>query len=291
MVVSLVRRCTTSSSIACRIVVPFVLGAALWDCGREVAIRQSATGDGTGGEASASSVTGSSSPGEGGNGAAGAGGAAGSCGDCTPGPTQCTNCVDDDMDGLVDAWDTECTSPMDDDESSFSLGIPGWDGDPCKRDCHFDGNPGSGDDDCFEEVSCYLDASTWPDCVDATPQCLPPSQKCVDFCLGVTPNGCDCFGCCDVALADGSAVTVLLFDGCTEEGLLDPSVCPPCTQLAGCYNPCDHCEYCLGMTTLPADCPSGGTQGCAPGQQACDPTTPCCPGQYCLTGCCIPMPG
>jgi len=113
---------------------------------------------------------------------------------------------------------------------------------------------------------------------------LPPGQD-------VALNGCDCFGCCDVARADGTTATVLTScTACTAEALDDPEACPPCQQGPGCYNPCEPCEYCIGKTVLPADCPDDGDQGCDPSQPKCSPSSPCPPDQYCLTGCCIPYP-
>jgi hypothetical protein len=38
---------------------------------------------------------------------------------------QCDNCIDDDGDGLIDGFDPHCIFSLDDDESSFSTGIPG----------------------------------------------------------------------------------------------------------------------------------------------------------------------
>src|SRR6185436_11947404 len=43
---------------------------------------------------------------------------------CTPAGTQCMDCIDNDGDGAIDAWDTECTGPIDNDEGSFMLAIP-----------------------------------------------------------------------------------------------------------------------------------------------------------------------
>jgi hypothetical protein len=79
--------------------------------------------------------------------------------------------------------------------------------------------------------------------------------------LGLTPNGCDCYGCCEIPLPNMSTVTVLLSLGCTQEKLTDPSICQPCKQVPDCLNPSDTCEYCLGKTELPPECspPDGGS--------------------------------
>jgi hypothetical protein len=125
------------------------------------------------------------------------------------------------------------------------------------------------------------------------------SDACKNFCLANTPNGCDCFGCCTVTLADQTTVNIFLgSDGCTEENLQDPTVCKTCTPVADCTNTCETCEYCLGKTTLPPECTttpdggggSGGSDQCD-GAPACDANTPCPPElPYCLTGCCIGIP-
>ena len=243
---------------------------------------------------------------------------------CVPGSTQCTDCIDNDGDGLVDWLDPECTGPLDRDESSFATGIPGDNIDPCKQDCWFDGNSGSGDDGCTWDGAC-LPGSTDKKCpydpvkaADPT-KCPPPSKKCVDYCKPLTPKGCDCAGCCDV-YSGGKVYTVKLVSTCTTETLGDPTKCPSCTKIADCSTPCGKCDWCLGKTSLPPECyppppdagttdtgvplddagvpidtgtpppPDGGTTGCPTGSAVCSPTTPCATGYYCLTGCCIKAP-
>jgi hypothetical protein len=225
-------------------------------------------------------------------------------GPCTPGNTQCTNCIDDDKDGKFDWQDPECTGPLDNDESSFATGISGDNVDACKQDCFFDGNSGSGNDGCEWEVGCQRpnpDPTSCPDLDPQSVQCTHQStQKCLDYCLPNTPNGCDCFGCCEVTRTNGTKAYVLLTGTCNVQVLDDPGKCTPCQQKADCVNPCGHCELCVGKTTLPADCappadagtsdsgspPTG--QVCQNGQQVCNATTPCGAGYYCLTGCCAP---
>ena len=237
------------------------------------------------------------------------GGSMGPGGSCVPGNTQCTDCIDNDGDGFIDAWDTECIGPLDNDEGSFATGIPGDNVDLCKQDCFFDGNSGSGDDGCLWELACDPKSPGAPKCpYDSNKKCAPPTQQCKDFCLGLTPNGCDCFGCCEITLPNMSKVTIQLAPGCTSEQAADPTVCKPCTQQAECLNTCGTCEYCLGKTTLPPECTPGGSStststgtstsssgggennGCGATQQACDPNTPCPVNTYCLTGCCIKIP-
>lgn len=266
-------------------------------CSDESSSGTAGTTTGTGGSDTTSTGGGT---GTGGNGTAGNGTAGnGVAGHGPCGTTQCTNCIDDDGDGQIDAWDVECSGPLDDDEGSFATGIPGDNSDPCKQDCFFDGNSGSGNDGCLWNLACDPANPGAPECpYDPNKNNCPPppDDKCIENCMGLTPNGCDCFGCCEVTLADKSTVTILLGPGCTEETAKDPTFCKPCTQQVGCLNPCEPCEYCLGKTTLPPECtPDGGSGGndggtggggqCSP----CAPEFPCPAGEYCLTGCCIPQ--
>jgi hypothetical protein len=213
-----------------------------------------------------------------------------------PGTTACTDGVDNDGDGLIDSLDPECTSPLDRDESSFSLGIPGDNIDPCKVDCWFDGNSGSGDDGCQFQGKC-LPGMTYPKCpfdpaAAADPkQCLPQSDKCRAFCEPRTPNGCDCAGCCDVFDKLGRSRRVRIVGMCTTEKLDDPASCPPCDKVPDCGRPCGRCDYCLGKVTIPSDCTDAMKTACPAGAARCGPTNPCPCGEYCLTGCCVPTFG
>jgi hypothetical protein len=229
---------------------------------------------------------------------------------CVPGSTQCTNCIDDDKDGLIDWLDPECTGPLDNDESSYATGIPGDNVDPCKQDCWFDGNSGSGNDGCLFDLRCST-ASANKECpfdpkLVGTKECAPPPTKCIDYCKPLVPKGCDCDGCCQVYDDKGAVHTVKLVSTCTTEALGDPTKCPTCTQIKDCSNPCGKCDFCLGKLTLPPECypdagppPSdGGTAtdtgtpppppppgSCPAGVTACSPSSPCPSGEYCLTGC------
>jgi len=273
--------------------------ALAYGCSTEVSVHPEADTSGSvavGVGGAAASASGTSSSGVGGAGVGGLGGRD-TGNPCVPGNTQCTNCVDDDGDGVADAWDPDCTSPLDNDETSFDLGIPDRiSRDPCKQDCKFDGNSGSGDDNCFRDLKCDPESAE-PYCpYDASKMCLPQPPKCIDMCLGITPNGCDCFGCCEFALPDASKVTVRIGVSslCNSKSVADSEACKPCTQVTDCLNPCDACEYCLGKDELPSGCasPDGGLggQGCSTNQTPCSPTVPCPAGDYCLTGCCIPIP-
>jgi hypothetical protein len=126
------------------------------------------------------------------------------------------------------------------------------------------------------------------------------SQHCIDFCRKFVPNGCDCFGCCAVP---GAATPIRLDPTCTSKDFNDPTKCSPCTQVTQCMNTCDRCELCVGKTSVPADCTTGGADGgttppsdgggvpqctdypsCTPGVNATCPA-----GSGCVTGCCIPI--
>jgi len=258
--------------------------------------------------ASAGDVGGASSLG-------GAAGAAGSIGKIPVGSTQCSDGKDNDGDGVADSHDPECTGPLDNDEGSFATGIPGDNVDPKWQDCFFDGNSGGGDDHCRYSTGCLTGE------LEPTDKDCQVVDACVKFCKPLTPNGCDCFGCCEVTGPNGEVAHVTIKSTCTYAEVGDPDKCPVCTPSTACNNTCERCELCVGKSSIPADCgqgtggapsggaggaPSGGTGGsvanggagggycaapaCAAGQQACGvDCLPDCPlGQYCLTGCCIP---
>jgi hypothetical protein len=260
------------------------------------------------GDASASSSGGSSGfdPSLG-DGAAGSSGSSGyNAGDGAPGTCvplvnadgtspQCANCIDDDGDGLIDGADFECAGPLDNDEATFGTGISGDNMDACKQDCFFDGNSGQGDDRCEWNLKCDPKVTTGACTYDPNFKNCPATQRdeCVSKCSKLAPNGCDCFGCCNVQLPGGGSKDVRLVGTCSMADIDDPVKCPPCTPVAGCQNPCDRCELCVGKTSIPADCATsssdGGTgQTCSVGQP-CNADLPCPGGSYCLTGCCVPI--
>ena len=121
------------------------------------------------------------------------------------------------------------------------------------------------------------------------------SQQCYDYCRPRTPNGCDCFGCCEVNLPDGTKETVVLGEGCSLDNL---DACQTgCVLSESCANTCGRCELCLGKTVddLPADCftqpDDMGTevppQSCDDGETPCADTDDCATGFYCQLGCCL----
>jgi hypothetical protein len=236
-------------------------------------------------------------------------GTGGTGGKISIGTTQCSDGIDNDGDGKIDLADPECVGPLDNDESSFATGIPGDNIDACKQDCFFDGNSGMGDDGCEWQLKCdpmsvdtkcpydmqYAQQHTMECSVSAS-----QTASCVSKCQKLVPNGCDCFGCCQIP---GAPNPIRLAATCTAADFGDPTKCPPCTQVTQCSNPCDHCELCIGKTTLPSDCGEGGgdagTDSGTPIQQCGSDYVPCGPGTNipldgcptgtgCITGCCLP---
>jgi hypothetical protein len=213
---------------------------------------------------------------------------------CGKRPCACSNGGDDDGDALSDAEDPECIGPADDDELTFATGAEHVDDGAC-QDCFFDGNSGAGNDGCRRAASC----STLGDASEGSGACrsCDIGARCVDRCRPLTPNGCDCFGCCAVQLVGGQSVHVMMSGACSMATLDDPAACPRCTQAADCTNPCDVCELCLGKgpAELPAPCasasgdPAGPRNTCGDGEAICDAAHPCSSGSYCQWGCCIPI--
>ncbi|MCA9688357.1 MAG: DUF4215 domain-containing protein [Myxococcales bacterium] len=199
----------------------------------------------------------------------------------------CGNGIDDDMDGWTDLDDPECISPCDDSESSFQTNLPGQNED-CKQDCYFDANSGQGDDKCVwnlkcdpenpgQDVGCAYDPNF--------NQCsLNLMQQCLDFCAPLVPNGCDCFGCCEV---NGEYYYLDSNPDCSLDNL---AACNHCTFFDNCANQCEpeNCELCFGQD--PEDLPDNCQE------PTCDMNvTPClqqadCPvGEFCQAGCCFPI--
>ena len=223
-------------------------------------------------------------------------------------PYQCGNCIDDDGDCLVDALDPDCWGPCDNNEDGFNGDVPGQQNQStCNAmDCYFDNNSGSGNDECYWSHACdplepsgctydpaYNTPGTPNTCDELYEEQLP---GCADYCGPLTPNGCDCFGCCELTLEDKSTVTVYLgtldendVGTCTLDVVDDPELCHPCTQVEACLNECDECELCLGQVELPEECDE---QECPNDLQPCGLAgqEPCPEGQACVTGCCVPEP-
>lgn len=241
----------------------------------------------------------------------GGGGASSAGGEPPCAPTECRgklyacgDCNDNDDDGLVDALDPACLGPCDDDEVGFSTGLAN-NGAACRQDCYFDGDAGPGNDKCEWSHQCdplsvapsyppsgearcgYDPAPSGLDCASAS---VEQPTACLDSCLPLVPNGCDCFGCCELPARSGQYRYVGAGRGaasCSLNTLTDAEACPPCTPVSGCLNDCELCEACVGSGPDPSCEP---TATCDVGQDVCDATTPCAPGFYCVTGCCVQAP-
>ena len=120
------------------------------------------------------------------------------------GACQCADGMDNDGDGEADGFDTECVSAGDNDEGSFATGISGDNMDPKWQDCFFDGNSGAGDDDCRYATECLTAGKEQTD-----PDCML-TKECIEFCKPLAPNGCDCFGCCEVRDEKGDTLHIVL---------------------------------------------------------------------------------
>jgi hypothetical protein len=238
----------------------------------------------------------------------------GDAGPCTPvpcgnAPRACGDCSDNDRDGSVDASDPDCLGPCDDSEAELfngtAVNVPG----SCRADCYFsfDRNAGSGDDGCSWSYQCDPGsiAPTFPPTERpmcrfdaALPLCDPEGPAltaCQTSCLPLTPNGCDCFGCCELPAGSGSFIWLgsgLEGDDCELSTSADPALCRPCTPVADCQNPCEPCELCVGKPELPAACSSALGPACPGSLRSCDPrdSAGCGELEYCITGCCVPLP-
>jgi hypothetical protein len=196
--------------------------------------------------------------------------------------TECGDCVDNDSDGVVDERDPECLGPCDNTEGpALTAGVGGETGGPCVADCYFDFGNGPGNDDCVWDHRCdpLAVSPSYPPEGSACPfdasrlggRTCPASQSemCLDVCRPLTPNGCDCFGCCTFdaiagrSAAEGGEYVWLgsVFEGtnegsCTLDVVRDTALCKPCTPVADCLNDCGRCELCVGRdpATLPPDC-------------------------------------
>ncbi|MDB4969456.1 MAG: hypothetical protein JWN44_5145 [Myxococcales bacterium] len=249
---------------------------------------------------------------------------------------QCGDCLDNDGDGLVDSMDPDCLGACQNNEQGFFGSIPGQNNAPCKADCYWDQDTGSGNDDCYWDHSCDTFEQGPPPATSPELSCtydpnthvggahVPSGQKdcdyllhnqsaaCTKFCKPLTPNGCDCFGCCENPYDKGhfvyaGSVNAAGQPTCTADPAVlgDATKCKSCTPVVGCQNTCDHCEVCFGGAPLPPDCfgdmagqtpstdmagqpPPPPPQQCPAGQVACGfaGQAPCDPGFYCVTGCC-----
>ncbi len=229
----------------------------------------------------------------------------------------CGDCIDNDDDGRIDAADPLCLGPCDNTENSFHDGRIDQMGARCRQDCYFDRDTGPGNDGCNWSHQCdplsvpddyppsgdarcvYDPAARIPGtelrCADVAPgqaDAGGQTSACLDTCIPLTPNGCDCFGCCE--LPAGSGQHVYLGSSRDGRGSCDPSViddperCRRCTPVLQCYNRCGACEFCVGRPEPAPSC-SNGSGRCPSGVAPCDAATgiSCGPRHYCVTGCCV----
>lgn len=226
---------------------------------------------------------------------------------------ECGNCDDDDGDGLIDAADPECLGPCDNSEAELFSGRGVAVNRSCRADCYFDTNSGRGNDSCDWSYSCdplSVGPNFYPTGLErcehdgAASVCQPsPSQTaaCQAGCLPLTPNGCDCFGCCELPAGSNRFVWLgsenLDLAHCELETSGEEALCKPCTPVPGCQNECEECELCVGKPRLPDACGAGLPDGSevlplCPNGQACNPDNPitCTRLEYCVTGCCVPLP-
>ena len=200
---------------------------------------------------------------------------------CGTRPCACSNGSDDDGDGKADGFDPECTGPFDDFEQDFATGVADESTVAKCQDCFFDLVPGR--DSCNRATSCALTGN--PSGGTGACRTCAVSAGCTDHCARLTPNGCDCFGCCDV-FREGASISILLQAGCSMETLDDPTRCTRCIPAPDCRNPCDACELCPGRTIadLPPAC--GGSFSCSE-SEPCRRSSDCVDTGYCQSGCCI----
>lgn len=222
----------------------------------------------------------------------------------------CGNCMDDDGDGKIDSEDPDCLGPCDADEKNLSTGLTVGVGAPCRQDCYFDGDVGAGNDKCVwthqcdtlsvapdyppsGEARCAYDPSKAPAGTSCSGLQSAQDPQCDSVCKPLVPNGCDCFGCCE--LPAGSNVYYFIGSvrgesGCELDSAGDPTSCPRCTPVASCLNPCDKCENCVGRGADP-DPSCGASAGACPiGQSTCTSNAQCDYQEYCVTGCCVRAP-
>ena len=228
----------------------------------------------------------------------------------------CGDCLDNDGDGLIDAADPECLGPCDNTEDSYYGGLPGQNNAPCKQDCYFDQDTGSGNDGCHFSQKCdslsvapnyppsgdaqcaYDPATSIPGTAATCAELLAQqSAACLEACLPLTPNGCDCFGCCELPARSGRFVWIGSTSGgigsCDSAHLDDETLCKPCTPVKSCFNECSPCEICAGQTTIDASCTSGSEAECPSGERGCGlpGQAGCANLEYCIGGCCVLAPG
>jgi len=286
-----------------------------FSCTEPIEVGRDVASGGSAGTSGAINVAGT--PAGGTSGTAGTGGSTHTCqrSACQGKVYLCGDCDDNDGDGLIDSDDPDCTGPCDNTEDSYYGGIPGQNNAPCREDCYFDSDTGAGNDDCYWSHECdalsiapdyppsgdshcaYQADATVPgssaNCAELT---ATQTSTCLDICLPITPNGCDCFGCCELPADSGKYVWIgsatQNAGTCDAAHVDDPTACRPCTPVPSCFNECDPCEVCVGRSAPSADCTSNGSPRCPTSSPPCGQPgdADCDVGGYCITGCCAAAP-
>jgi hypothetical protein len=231
---------------------------------------------------------------------------------------QCGDCIDNDGDGFIDDADPNCLGACDNNEAGLELLLSGSPLSGCKRDCYYDFNSGAGNDNCHWALQCDPKTPVRSCCdpnrteletcgaarnrVNCTdPQIQDP--VCHEICMPMVPNGCDCFGCCDIRTTATPEAEHWVYLGSFSEDASgtkvgtcnieaakagDNEACRLCTPQENCVKGCGECQLCLGKTELPDHC-NDPEERCPGGEQACGlPGDPSCPlFHFCLTGCCV----
>lgn len=200
----------------------------------------------------------------------------------------CSDGEDNDLDNEIDGLDNECTGPFDDYEGTFRVNDV-REGKQC-ADCFFDGNPASGDDGCNLSSHCIQDGEPGNGggmCKRAVD--CKATDECRDHCLGITPNGCDCFGCCEVQY-EGARVPIRLSGTCDMSLISNTQACQRCTINRSCFNECEACDLCPGrkFEDLSLACKNAVTCTTS-GVKSCASAADCDSSQYCSQRCCVPI--
>jgi hypothetical protein len=228
---------------------------------------------------------------------------------------QCGDATDNDGDGLVDGDDPDCYGACDNSEGWFYPSLPGVIFETCLRDCYFDQDLGAGNDQCSWDhrcdphsvapdyppsglSACAYDEGTEIPTKEGPISCEQARQTqnavCLDDFGPLTPNGCDCFGCCELPPGSGThrwlgSTSTSGDPTCSTSTMSDPEKCRPCQPVPACLNPCGPCELCIGGKLPESGC--SPEEQCPSGVQPCGlPGQPRCPAEtYCVTGCCRPV--
>ncbi|MEZ4370052.1 MAG: hypothetical protein R3B07_04475 [Polyangiaceae bacterium] len=155
-------------------------------------------------------------------------GGAGGSGSCVPTKCQnhlyqCGNCLDDDNDGLIDSEDPDCLGPCDNTEDSTTRGSPAatkrrarWIATSIRTRATTTAATGR-----TRAIRCRTRqtttrartarASTTQTRTSRAPARVATNfsnqdAQCEAYCGPLTPNGCDCFGCCELPAGSGKFV-------------------------------------------------------------------------------------